>query len=227
MSRLHADRAIVIDDPPELLGDVFAWNKLFRRDFWDSAGLTWPEGSATRTSRPRRAPFLRAGGSPSRPRSSTTGGSAPTARRSPSSGRPSPTSPTAGPPSGWRSPSVAEYGSPGSPGLPRPGAAGDLGRYFVQSPTAPTSGGPAGRGRAGVLGRAVADPQRAAARAPPDRLAGRAGPACGRRAVIAYCARLDVYSPGSPDDGSARLDVPGLDVGPLRRRRSPVRDREV
>jgi glycosyltransferase involved in cell wall biosynthesis len=44
MNRLHADRgAIVIDDLPELLGDVFAWNKLFRRDFWDSAGLTWPE----------------------------------------------------------------------------------------------------------------------------------------------------------------------------------------
>ena len=37
MNRLHADRgAIVIDDLPELLGDVFAWNKLFRRDFWDS-----------------------------------------------------------------------------------------------------------------------------------------------------------------------------------------------
>ena len=44
MNRLHADRgAIAIDDLPELLGDVFAWNKLFRRDFWDSAGLAWPE----------------------------------------------------------------------------------------------------------------------------------------------------------------------------------------
>jgi glycosyltransferase involved in cell wall biosynthesis len=44
MNRLHADRgAIVIDDLPELLGDVFAWNKLFRRDFWDTAGLSWPE----------------------------------------------------------------------------------------------------------------------------------------------------------------------------------------
>lgn len=44
MNRLHADRgAIAIDDLPELLGDVFAWNKLFRRDFWDGAGLTWPE----------------------------------------------------------------------------------------------------------------------------------------------------------------------------------------
>ena len=27
-----------------MLGDVFAWNKLFRRSFWDSAGLSWPEG---------------------------------------------------------------------------------------------------------------------------------------------------------------------------------------
>ncbi len=44
MNRLHADRgAIVIDDLPELLGDVFAWNKLFRREFWDGAGLAWPE----------------------------------------------------------------------------------------------------------------------------------------------------------------------------------------
>lgn len=44
MDRLHADgRPIVIDDLPELLGDVFAWNKLFRRDFWDEAGLSWPE----------------------------------------------------------------------------------------------------------------------------------------------------------------------------------------
>ena len=29
---------------PEMLGDVFAWNKLFRRDFWDASGLSWPEG---------------------------------------------------------------------------------------------------------------------------------------------------------------------------------------
>ncbi|HWM74680.1 MAG TPA: glycosyltransferase family 2 protein [Nocardioides sp.] len=29
---------------PEILGDVFAWNKLFRRTFWESAGLSWPEG---------------------------------------------------------------------------------------------------------------------------------------------------------------------------------------
>ncbi|WP_246160460.1 glycosyltransferase family 2 protein [Nocardioides humilatus] len=44
MDRLHADRgAVSIDEVPELLGDVFAWNKLFRRDWWDASGLTWPE----------------------------------------------------------------------------------------------------------------------------------------------------------------------------------------
>lgn len=45
MRRLHRERsAVVIDDHPEVLGDVFAWNKLFRRDFWESAELSWPEG---------------------------------------------------------------------------------------------------------------------------------------------------------------------------------------
>jgi CDP-glycerol glycerophosphotransferase len=45
MRRLHRQRVdVVIDDLPEILGDVFAWNKLFRTDFWRSAGLSWPEG---------------------------------------------------------------------------------------------------------------------------------------------------------------------------------------
>ena len=39
-----ADRTAVIERPPEILGDVFAWNKLFRTDFWRDAGLSWPEG---------------------------------------------------------------------------------------------------------------------------------------------------------------------------------------
>jgi CDP-glycerol glycerophosphotransferase len=44
-SRLHPeDRTVVIGDVPDLLGDVFAWNKVFRREFWDRAGLAWPEG---------------------------------------------------------------------------------------------------------------------------------------------------------------------------------------
>ncbi|WP_341926980.1 glycosyltransferase family 2 protein [Nocardioides psychrotolerans] len=45
MRRLHRSRAaLMIDQQPEILGDVFAWNKMFRRDFWDGAGLSWPEG---------------------------------------------------------------------------------------------------------------------------------------------------------------------------------------
>jgi len=45
MRRLHKTRSVaVIEQLPELLGDVFAWNKLFRRSFWDESGLSWPEG---------------------------------------------------------------------------------------------------------------------------------------------------------------------------------------
>jgi CDP-glycerol glycerophosphotransferase len=46
MRRLHRPplRGARIEQRPELLGDVFAWNKLFRRAWWDSLGLTWPEG---------------------------------------------------------------------------------------------------------------------------------------------------------------------------------------
>ena len=44
MHRLHGDaRGLAIEDRPEILGDVFAWNKLFRQSFWESAGLSWPE----------------------------------------------------------------------------------------------------------------------------------------------------------------------------------------
>lgn len=46
MRRLHEKRlAVTIDLHPEILGDVFAWNKLFRRDFWDRLGLAWPVGT--------------------------------------------------------------------------------------------------------------------------------------------------------------------------------------
>jgi CDP-glycerol glycerophosphotransferase len=45
MKRLHRQRMdLVIDDQPEILGDVFAWNKLFRASFWRETGLSWPEG---------------------------------------------------------------------------------------------------------------------------------------------------------------------------------------
>lgn len=45
--RLHERRRIGvhIEDFPEILSDVFACNKTFRRDFWDRAGLTFPEGT--------------------------------------------------------------------------------------------------------------------------------------------------------------------------------------
>ncbi|HEX4688314.1 MAG TPA: glycosyltransferase family 2 protein [Nocardioides sp.] len=46
MRRLHHQlrSGIGADEHPEILGDVFAWDKLFRRSFWDAAGLAWPEG---------------------------------------------------------------------------------------------------------------------------------------------------------------------------------------
>ena len=46
MRRLHASPRTDLDilDHPELLGDVFAWNKVYRRSFWDHADLRWPEG---------------------------------------------------------------------------------------------------------------------------------------------------------------------------------------
>ena len=46
MRRLHREtrQGIGVDEHPELLGDVFAWDKLFRRSFWESADLSWPEG---------------------------------------------------------------------------------------------------------------------------------------------------------------------------------------
>jgi glycosyltransferase involved in cell wall biosynthesis len=46
MSRLHepARTGIRIGEHPEMLGDVFAWNKLYRRSFWDEQRLSWPVG---------------------------------------------------------------------------------------------------------------------------------------------------------------------------------------
>lgn len=46
MRRLHRPPriGIGIGEHPEILGDVFAWNKLFRRSFWEGQGLSWPEG---------------------------------------------------------------------------------------------------------------------------------------------------------------------------------------
>ncbi len=46
MHRLHHPPRADLDvlDHPELLGDVFAWNKVFRRSFWEDCRLSWPEG---------------------------------------------------------------------------------------------------------------------------------------------------------------------------------------
>ncbi len=46
MRRLHTPprAGVRAAEHPEVLGDVFAWNKMFRRDFWDEQGLAFAEG---------------------------------------------------------------------------------------------------------------------------------------------------------------------------------------
>ncbi len=46
MRQLHRQRrsAVTIDDAPEMVVDIFAWNKMFRRSFWESHRLRFPEG---------------------------------------------------------------------------------------------------------------------------------------------------------------------------------------
>lgn len=62
LDRLHPRReTVAIDDRPLLLGDVFAWNKLFRRDFWDASGLAWAEGVRYEDQPTTTEAFLRAG----------------------------------------------------------------------------------------------------------------------------------------------------------------------
>jgi len=62
VSRLHPDdRTLAIGEMPDLLGDVFAWNKMFRRSFWDRAGLSWPEGLRYEDQPTSTLAFLRAG----------------------------------------------------------------------------------------------------------------------------------------------------------------------
>jgi len=62
MHRLHAGQGAgrVVRDEPEILGDVFAWNKLFRRSFWDAEGLAWPEGVRYEDQPTTTRAFLRA-----------------------------------------------------------------------------------------------------------------------------------------------------------------------
>ena len=61
MHRLHRERrvGIVADDHPEVLGDVFAWDKLFRRSWWEAARLAWPEGIRYEDQPTTTAAFLR------------------------------------------------------------------------------------------------------------------------------------------------------------------------
>ena len=44
--RIHRERRlkVALDDFPEIMHNVFAWNKVFRRSFWDESGLVFPEG---------------------------------------------------------------------------------------------------------------------------------------------------------------------------------------
>jgi CDP-glycerol glycerophosphotransferase len=46
MAANHAERRprATVETMPGILADVFAWNKVYRRDFWDRAGLAFPEG---------------------------------------------------------------------------------------------------------------------------------------------------------------------------------------
>ena len=61
MRRLHKDRrtSITAEDHPEILGDVFAWDKMFQRSFWDRAGLSWPEATRYEDQPTTTAAFLR------------------------------------------------------------------------------------------------------------------------------------------------------------------------
>lgn len=61
MRRLHQERrlGITAEDHPEILGDVFAWDKMFRRSFWDRAGLSWREATRYEDQPTTTAAFLR------------------------------------------------------------------------------------------------------------------------------------------------------------------------
>ena len=80
MDRLHAipRDAISLVDYPDIMSDVFLWNKMFRKDFWDSAvRAPFPRMSSTRIRKRRPGPTR--GPSALRHHSrtrSTTGGSA-------------------------------------------------------------------------------------------------------------------------------------------------------
>ena len=62
VQRVHAAKrtGLTIEDHPEMLLDITAWNKVFRRSFWDAAGLEFPEGVRYEDQVPMTKAFLAA-----------------------------------------------------------------------------------------------------------------------------------------------------------------------
>ena len=83
-----------IDEAPLLLADVFAWNKVYRRSFWDAARAALPRGVRYEDQPALTRGAGRAPGSTRWSSRSTGGGSATTAPRSASSAATCATSPT-------------------------------------------------------------------------------------------------------------------------------------
>lgn len=46
LRRIHQDRlvGVRVEDQPQVIHDIFAWNKVYRRSFWDRAEMSFPEG---------------------------------------------------------------------------------------------------------------------------------------------------------------------------------------
>lgn len=63
MARNHAAPRLrtTLDEVPLMLADVFVWNKIFRRDFWDRAGITFPERTRYQDQPALTRAFLAAG----------------------------------------------------------------------------------------------------------------------------------------------------------------------
>jgi glycosyltransferase involved in cell wall biosynthesis len=60
-TRVHARRErAVLDDVPEIVGDVFCWNKVFRRDFWQRHEISFPVGTRYQDQPPITEAFLAA-----------------------------------------------------------------------------------------------------------------------------------------------------------------------
>ena len=197
MRRLHRERrtGITAREHPEILGDVFAWNKLYRLSFWHAQGLEWPEGVRYEDQPTTTRAYLAGtfdvvpevvyhwrirqdGSSITQQRASVRDLSDRLLTKR------------------MALDAVEEYDDAGTSAyfVDRV-MAGDLHRYFTEIPGAPDEWWRLLRGRhPRPVGRAVAGRERPAARAPPGRLAGRARPA-GRRGVGGALA-ADARRPG-------------------------------